>query len=232
MAEFQLAVAMHRENPVANRAAAIEHLRRSLELDPENARAHLFMGSLFLFDRDWEHAEESLRRGIAMLEESNDQLALVAEARNLLGLVYLHQDRVDDAIPLLRQSALELTNRGRAFAWGNLGWAYMKKRQWQPALEALGEAVRVNPQYCEGHYRIGAVHAELEQLDVAEADLTRAVEVHPDCARFQDAWRLRGEVRARLGHREDAISDFERCVELSASSDAGLACRRFLETTH
>ena len=35
-----------------------------------------------------------------------------------------------------------------------------------------------------------------------------------------------------LGTREDARADFERCVEIEASNDAGKACGRYLEATY
>src|SRR5690242_2529259 len=53
MTEFRLADSMYRENAQANRPEAIEHLRRALELDPTNARAHLLFGYLALLDQDF-----------------------------------------------------------------------------------------------------------------------------------------------------------------------------------
>jgi hypothetical protein len=46
------------------------------------------------------------------------------------------------------------------------------------------------------------------------------------------AWRLRGETRAHLGRRDEAISDFERCVELGEGTADGRACRGFLQGAH
>ena len=61
----------------------------------------------------------------------------------------------------------------------------------------------------------------------------RGLEVSDEgCKSLQDAWHLRGETRAKLGRRQEAIADFERCVELSADSLAGRACQEYLEATH
>jgi tetratricopeptide (TPR) repeat protein len=233
MTELRLAATLEEEDAAGNRPAVIEHLLRAVELDRENVRAHLMLGFVLMRGQEWETAERSIREGIRLLEERRDEQALLAEARNMLGLLYIHRERYDDAIPILRQSATELTNRAQHFAWGNLGWAYLEKGEHTRALDALQQAVRIQPRYCVGWYRIGQVHVAQERFEQAEQSLTRALEADERCSRFyQDAWRLRGEVRARLGHREDAVADFERCVELSASSEAGQACRRFLETTH
>ena len=66
----------------------------------------------------------------------------------------------------------------------------------------------------------------------AERALTSAIEADARCASFQDAWHLRGETRMKLGGREDARADFERCVELAPQSEAGKACARYLEATY
>jgi tetratricopeptide (TPR) repeat protein len=74
----------------------------------------------------------------------------------------------------------------------------------------------------------GDAQSLLAQADEA---LTHALEVDRDeCRALQDAWLLRGETRARLGRREEAIADFERCVELDANTEAGQACAGFLST--
>jgi len=73
----------------------------------------------------------------------------------------------------------------------------------------------------------------LRDFERAEDSLTRGLEVADEsCQNLQDAWHLRGQARARLGRRDDAIGDFERCVELSASTPTGRACETYLEATH
>ena len=77
---------------------------------------------------------------------------------------------------------------------------------------------------------MGQVRAAESQWAEAETALNHVLEVEDEtCRRLQVAWRLRGEVRAQLGHRDEAIQDLERCVELSAENEDGAACRRLLE---
>ncbi len=226
MREFQLAASLRDEGNVAS---SIEHLHRAIELDPENARAHLLLGYIHDSRRDFHEAERYLREGIRLLEEQPEQRSTLAEAKNMLGGVLLNQHRVDEAIPLFRASASDIQNGAPYHAWANLGRAFQEKGDHDAAIEALTEAVRLEPRFCLGHYLMGHSLFATRQYPLAEEALTRAIESDARCESFQEAFRLRGETRAQLGHREDAIGDFERCVELGSRNEAGLACRRFLE---
>ena len=224
--EFELAATLHSEGN--NHAAAVERLRQAIELDGDNANAHLLMGYIHMERLDWDPAVSHLSRGLAILAEREVEDSLVAEAKNLLGAALVNAGEADDAIPLLRESATDLLNTAPQHAWGNLGMAYIAKESWDSALEALEVAVEVQPRFCRGYYLMGQVHFARVDLQPAEDVLTQAVEADELCEGYQDAYKLRGEVRARLGAREDAIGDFERCVELDRESSAGRACLRLL----
>lgn len=229
--EYELAAGLVGEK---NMAGAFEHLFKSLELDAQNVDAHLLLGNLYLFRGDLDKAEASLRQARKLaggLEEYGPPK--VAEVENSLGVVLMHQERYDEAIEVLRGSSGNLLNRQPHLSWGNLGWAYYEKGEYADALRALDQAVRAQGKFCLGYYRMGRTYLALQQHENAEASFTRALEVDDEaCQQLQDAWHLRGEARAQLGHRQDAIEDFERCVELSADSEAGRACQGYLEATH
>ncbi|MEM6960205.1 MAG: tetratricopeptide repeat protein [Myxococcota bacterium] len=225
--EFELAATLHAEGN--NQAIVVERLRGALELDPENAEAHLLLGYIHMERSDWETAVKLLKRGLRFLIARQEGDSLVAEAKNVLGAALVHAGRSDEAIPILRQSATDLLNTAPQHAWGNLGMAYIEQQSWDRALEALEAAVEVQPRFCRGYFLMGQVHFARVDLEPAEEVLTQAVEADDRCTGYQDAYKLRGEVRARLGSRTEAIGDFERCVEINADSEAGRACRRLLE---
>ncbi|MFW6051196.1 MAG: tetratricopeptide repeat protein [Myxococcota bacterium] len=226
--EFRLAATLRDEG---NTAAAVEHLRKALALDPDNAHAHALLGFIRMERGELELAREHLRRA-EKLESSREGVGsgrTVAEVRNWLGIVLIELGRHDEAVEVLRASASDLANTAPHLAWGNLGMAYFEKKEYDQALEALEQAVRVQPRFCVGYFRMGRVHFEQGALEKADEALTRALEADDVCGeRYQAAYRLRGEVRARLGRRSDAIHDFERCVELEPDTEDAAACRRLL----
>jgi tetratricopeptide (TPR) repeat protein len=141
-------------------------------------------------------------------------------------------ERYDDAIGVLRKSATDELNTAPHLAWGNLGLAQLRQGEYQEAVKSTMEAVRIQPRFCVGYYTMGQALWQLQQLKDAERALVNAIEADETCSndrRLQGAWRLRGEVRARLGHRQDAIADLERCVELDPSSNDGRMCQTLLE---
>ena len=79
---------------------------------------------------------------------------------------------------------------------------------------------------------MGDAYLKAKEPAKAEQALTQAIESDTRCSGFQDAWHLRGESRMKLGMRDDARADFERCVELDANTDAGKSCGRYLEATY
>jgi type IV pilus assembly protein PilF len=230
--QFELAVGLQQEG---NTPGAFKTCYKALDYDPYNAKAHLLLASLFLLNRDDDpsrydvEAEKHFRKVVEIqASEHAGEDTLASQARNGMGVLFIHQGRLQEAIVELDQAISDLFNRDAYMAWGNLGWAYLELRNYPKAVDSLVRAVRLRRDFCVGHYRLGRAYLAMREYPKAEQSFTAAVEADPRCEVFQDAWQLRGEARMNLGNREDARTDFERCVELQPKSDAGLACRRFL----
>lgn len=226
--EFQLAASLRDEGQTAG---AIEHLRKALELDPENAEAHLLLGFIQMERRTYQNAEPHLATAIKLLEKQTAGSTL-AEARNIYGLCLIELGRYDDAVVVLRESASDELNAAPHLAWGNLGLAQFHLAEYQETVTSTMEAVRIQPRFCVGYYTMARAFWHLQQLKDAERALVGALEADASCSNsveLQGAWRLRGEVRARLGHRRDAVADLERCVELDPYSNDGRMCQTLLE---
>lgn len=227
--EFQLAASLRDEGQVAG---AIEHLRTALELDPSNAEAHLLMGFIQMERGAYQNAEPHLATAIKLLEKQKRGGSTLAEARNIYGLCLMELVRYDEAIVVLRESAVDELNTAPHLALGNLGLAQFYVEEYQETVKSTMEAVRIQPRFCVGYYTMARAFWKLQQLKDAERALVSALGADPSCSKsveLQGAWRLRGEVRARLGHRRDAVADLERCVELDPNSNDGRMCQTLLE---
>ena len=237
MKQYELAIGLQGEG---NAPGAFQALFKALELDPNNAKAHLLLGTMFLLRREenpqqYDTKAEHHFREVLKIQASDARQAeesLVPDARNGLGVLYIHQGRYADAITQLDKAVADLFNRDAYMAWGNLGWAYLQMKNYPKAIDALVHSVRLHPHFCVGFFRLGTAYLETHAFQDAEQALTQAIEADERCKTFQDAWHLRGEARMNLGLRDDARADFERCVELDANTAAGKSCGRYLEATY
>ncbi|MGB5811630.1 MAG: tetratricopeptide repeat protein [Polyangiales bacterium] len=228
--EFQFAASLRDEGQTAT---AIEHLRIALELDPNNAEAHLLLGFIQMEGRSYANAEEHLRTAIELLEKKKTGSPTLAEARNIYGVCLIELERFDDAVVVLRQSATDELNTAPHLAWGNLGLAQFEIGEFQETVKSTMEAVRIQPRFCVGYLTMGRALARMQLWSEAERSLVSAIDADPSCGNspeLQGAWRLRGEVRAHLGHHGDAVADLERCVELGPFTNDGRMCQSLLET--
>jgi tetratricopeptide (TPR) repeat protein len=229
--ELELAAALHEESNVPG---AIGHLRQALELDPDNAEAHLLLAMIQAQRGNTPVAETHARQGVELLVEQERHGATLAEARNLLGNVLLERGKHEEAAEVLLAAASDEMNTAPHLAWGNLGRVYLEWNRPAEAVEPLRNAVQVQPRFCVGHHMLGRAYFELGQFEEAEVALVAALEADPSCAdapQLQNAWRLRGETRARLGQHADAVADLERCVALGSDSADGRACQRLLDAS-
>jgi len=230
--EYELGVSLMRE---ASLPQAFEHLLRAVQLDGENAEAHHVLGVLFTARGDFAKAEAHLATAGQLAEDPAIEArpSLRSEIRNSRGVLLIHQEKFDEAIVELRAAANDLLYTTPYLAWANLGLAFIEKEDYRQAIAELEQAVRLQRDFCLGYLRLGQAYLATEDFTRAEAALTRVVEVdNQTCNTTQEAWQMRGESRAGLGHRDDAAADFERCVELGQETEAGHACRGYLETIH
>jgi type IV pilus assembly protein PilF len=85
--------------------------------------------------------------------------------------------------------------------------------------------VLMNPDYCVGRYRLAQVYLDYDMTEQAleEAERVMADERCP----IQDAYRVAGIARMRLGQQQDASEAFDGCSQLAPRSCLANACRQF-----
>lgn len=230
--EFELGVGLMNENSLP---MAFQHLLEAVRLDSSNAEAHNVLGVLYTARHNFREAQDHLAQALALTADAELDLrpSLKAEVHNNIGVLYMEQDEYDSAIREFESATADLLYTTPYLAWANLGYAHFRKQQYPDAVRALTQSVTLQRDFCLGYLRLGQTYLAMRDFENAEQALTHVVDVpNTTCNRTQEAWQMRGEARAQLGHREDATADFERCVELAAESEVGHSCRRYLETLH
>ena len=207
---------------------ALDHVRKAVELDDQNAKAFYFASAVQLFfcsgKLEISDPDCHLRDAEAYVRRALDVDSNFREAKNTLGQILILENKYREAIAVLEPLTKDPAFESSFLAWGNLGWAQVLAGRVDQGIESLRNSI-TEPRFCVGHYRLGVAYEKKGDLAAAEQSLTNAISVDaPECKNLQDAWEERARVRERLGKAADARADFEKCRDISAETTAGKAC--------
>ncbi len=177
--------------------AGEEHLKRALELNPNDFRAHQILGGIFWWQRRWDEALEEYKKA----ESLNPTLSSI---KVNLAWVHMSKQEYEEAIKLL-QEAVEL-EPNRASPRFHLTWAYWYNGM---AEEAIAQAEKWAPL----PKRLPDLEPKLPVFlrQLAAGDRVEAM-------RTLENWRglvptFRGSYYALLGEKEKAIEWLSEAVE-------------------
>ena len=184
---------------------AITAFQRAIYLNPDYAKAHYNLGTIFKEQENLGAAAESFQRAIAC--DPN-----YSKAHNNLGLALKEQGKLDAAVESFQRAiacdpncaqaynnlGIALKNQGKlniaiaayakaiaidrkyADAYGNLGIALKDQGQVNEAITAFRQAIALNPNHTQAHYNLAGALAEQGKLDDAIATYQRTIELDPE----------------------------------------------------
>ena len=110
--------------------------------------------------------------------------------------------------------ALLLGASPQAIELGKQGTEAIKRAEYQKAVDALSEAIKIDEDYGDAFLQRCYSRYKLEQFRDAIADCTEAFRLDPKNA---EAYYLRGVIRSEnLGDNRKAVSDFDQAIVLDA----------------
>jgi protein O-GlcNAc transferase len=209
-------------------------MNRALEIEPDNAGAHLNIGvalralkrpqdALVSFDRALalkpDHAEALNNRGNALRDLKRPQEALASFDRALElrpDYAELHNNRGNALLELKRpQEALASFDRALtlkpdyAEAHDHRGNALFALKRPHEALICFDRALALKPNYAEAHNNRGIVLLDLERPEEALASFEQALALAPD---YPEALNHRGAALLSLRRPAQALASFEQAL--------------------
>jgi tetratricopeptide (TPR) repeat protein len=184
---------------------ALQALRKTTQLMPQDAEAHCNLGAA-LHDRgQWAEALASLRRALAI---QPDNLEALIDAANALKALR----RAREAVPLYQQA---LKHDPRLIeAHNNLGNAFLELGQYEDAAGCYRLALGIKPDDAQILCNLGDAQRQLGLFDEAIASSRRAIVLDPASS---VAHNNLGLVLAAVGQREEAVASYRQALLLSPS---------------
>ena len=140
---------------------------------------------------------------------------------NNLGVAYLNQQKLDQALKQFEQAVA--ADKNNAAAQLNLGIALLNLARAPQAEEALQRAEQLDPKNAAVWYNLGLLHRNNGQAEQAAADFRKAAELAPD---DPYAHYFLGDVCSQQQKYPEAEKEFRRAVEIdpvNVSAEFGLA---------
>ena len=112
--------------------------------------------------------------------------------------------------------------------WYQLGWQASEAGDYEKAVGAFHEVVRLKPGLAQAWYSLGSAYGHLGQHDQAVTACQEAVRLKPDWA---EAWYNLGRRYSDLGQHDQAVRAYQEAIRLKpdlveAWNNLGVACAR------
>ncbi len=149
------------------------------------------------------------RSSITLFQHALDSTAENHIAHSNLGIAFLQEDNLDDAIEHLYK-AIEIRPRF-AVVHSNLGIALRRKGLLDEALKHSTQAVQIDPELAKAHNNLGIVLFQKERANDALQHFQKAVEIKPD---YATAFYNMGVVLEGQKKTEEAVESFRQALKL------------------
>lgn len=202
-----------------NISMALQELRHSLDLNPNNAKAHHLRGFILLGRDDVNGAIEEFKKTLKIDPK-------YYPARNNLGSAYIATARYRDAIRTLKPLLTEEMYPTPYLAEGNVGWAWFKLGNLEKAKKHLHRAVFLNPKFCLGFDELGIVLFKQGRINDAKMSLKQAIK---KCPKFPEPYLYMGLLMEKQGDFKKAHENYEKCAALGRDSTIGRRCNARLD---
>jgi tetratricopeptide (TPR) repeat protein len=224
-------------------STAEEELNRVLEINKNNAIAHLWLGKSYSSQKEYGQAIEAFKKSIAIqphLEEALDQL----------GFTYILVNKYEKAVEPFKK--LIAVNPRHFYAHNSLGHLYARGGDYDAALKEFDDALKIDPKNYYAKFEIARMQNAMGEYQKAYEGLIKIINLHPNdvATLVETAHSLKGmgklemvaEIYGRLvglkpnpndvaalaetalalkdiGKLEKAAKIYERLVELKPTND-------------
>jgi Tfp pilus assembly protein PilF len=171
---------------------AIEALEKAIDIDPDLAEAHGYLGLIYLQQSDYKQARREFKKAIAINPYYTD-------GYNSLGIVYREQRKYDDAMAMFEKALQDKAYRTPERIHLNIASTHMAKGDPATAIPHFEKAVALNPTYTLAYLGLGKAYQQTGRKDLADRSLRKVVELAPGSQAATEARQILAQQPARDG---------------------------------
>ena len=152
---------------------AEQEFARSLKLNPKNAEAYYQLSRLYYTEQRFSESIAASSRAVTIYPD-------YAEAYDNLALSYQAIGDLPHAVEAFSK-AINLTSQsGNGDAWPYVNYAaFLEDQSPASAIPLLRQAIAIDPENAEAHYRLGRCLNDLGEFDQAQGSFERAIAINP-----------------------------------------------------
>ena len=202
-----------------NPTSALREFLKAAEMAPDRADIQQGLAQAYHRKHAYEDAETHYRRALELAPDD-------PQIENNLAALYLDMHRWDDAIRYFRKASHNLLFATPEIALTGIGFAQFQKGNYVDAIGAYQEAIKANPRYAQGYFRLGQTYAAMDKTQLAVGEFQKALDLVPD---YLPALYHLGLARMKLRQPQAARQCFEEVLDLAPDSEYGRMSRDYLK---
>jgi tetratricopeptide (TPR) repeat protein len=234
-------------NKMGKYEQAITDYTRSLELDPNDADTYDDRGRVYIKIKKYEEAIADFTRALeidptyipslsqrALIYQGTDRYTEALEDYEILlelsptpehyynrGLAYLDMELYDKALDDFLV-ATEGTPESANY-WNGLTMAYFRLMDIENALKASNRAIELDPSFALALEWRAFIYYSIDDYGGCAADYTALLAMEGPSREDPPNWMRRGFCSEALGRVNEAVSDYEKAIELETKESIDLA---------
>jgi len=159
------------ESPVLSFAQASKNIKKALALNDKDHIAHLILGYLYFFKKEFEKAIITAERAISLNPSGADAYAL-------LGILFAHTGKPEEGIKVIRK-AIRLNPITPGQYLNYLSFAYYLLGRYGDTIEVYKTALKRHPNNLFSHIGLTAAYSALGREEEARHQAEKVLELDP-----------------------------------------------------
>jgi len=198
--------------------ASIAAYRQAIQYNPAYTKAHYNLGLQLINARKWSEAAQQFEW---ILERNPDH------ARSHFNLGRIANGRKDYAAALDHYRKAQALRHGNyPAALVNMGLILAEQRQYDKAITAYNDAIRLRPDYASAWYSMGMAQQQVGKMAESERSLKTAIRHKPA---YLQAWTDLGALYVGEGRPDEAIRAYRQALQRADYQPAQLALAALYE---